>query len=1051
MLDHSTFMDKAKEILYSRIAPGRTFLFYADIVEFEKVNRVYGVERGDQLLASIESYLAGISEVAAHERVFSDQFVFVVVTKEPVSNEDILAVYERRMREFLAAEKSGYPAITLRISCGIYPILDRNVMAAIDGANMARKEAKRRKSTAAVLFDHSILSEQERLRQAEEEIDIALKQGYFTFFLQPKVNLMTGEIIGAEALARRITPEQEIIYPDYFLPIMEDNGRIVELDILIFKKVCAFLSERLDRGLPVVCTSVNLSRLHIVNADTAERLHAIAQEYRVPPSLLDLELTETILLEEFSDAKRLIDELRSYGYRVSIDDFGAGYAGVNIWQQLSFDTLKLDRLFLAEEEPYRTRNKAIVPNVINIAQRLHIEVICEGVENEDQCEYLLRMGCTLAQGFLFSKPVPADELYRTYEEKQGHYFWSGERGCGSEAAPPEADPPVKKKGGLRMPPDFLFPILCAVFLTLCVALTLTIYRNIVTEMFSGSVQHSLESYMDGQAATTRAEISELEGTVKAVAALIEGQRDVEEISGYIDTLNQYVKTPLRFTRAEDYDALIRQEQVQQEWVDTIVTLQKGDVYVSDIAFTCQKRDAYCFSVASPLYIRDQFVGSLRAVVDSDMLVSTEQYTSPYGHVVSSYLSDSYGTLIQTDENESMPVTHIDGILAPYRLPEERAEEIRQAIASDTEAASFLLGEQGGVLNYLTVASLGHNGWNTLVLFHADRAALIIDNLFRKTVAGMGVLMAAILAVCITLALYLRRQRIKRGIDAQRYQLLEQFSDTVLFDYDCKADVIHFTSNAQKLFNLRGLTVKDFVKTLSASNVYPGDYFAVEEALSGRADSVAEFRIRIKHPTEDRYFWCLIQYKYIFEYGQPNSIIGKLVNIDELIRYEEYLIEQSEKDGLTGLFNRTAIELLIQQYLQEDNAGIILMLDVDNFKLINDEYGHDEGDQALRELAKCLKSVFRPEDIIGRVGGDELVIYVRQSSSRTMAQQRAELLLKLLNEQTCGLRAALTLSIGIACYPLDGASYESLFQAADQAMYQAKRLGKNRYCFSRGAD
>lgn len=164
------------------------------------------------------------------------------------------------------------------------------------------------------------------------------------------MDLETGRTIGAEALARRVGRDGSIIYPDAFLSVMEANGSIVELDMLIYRKVCAFLADRREKGLPVVQTSVNLSRLHIHNPETADIIHSVAQAYEIPSDLLEFELTETILLDEFSGAKQLIDRLRAYGYRVSIDDFGSGYSGINIWQELNFDVLKLDKKFLSTKK-----------------------------------------------------------------------------------------------------------------------------------------------------------------------------------------------------------------------------------------------------------------------------------------------------------------------------------------------------------------------------------------------------------------------------------------------------------------------------------------------------------------------------------------------------------------------------------------------------------------------------------------------------------------------------------------------------------------------------
>ena len=365
--------------------------------------------------------MRGIPEVACCERIFSDQFVFIVLAKAQRTDEEIISSYNYYAEKFLATQRGKYPACNLKFYCGIYPMKTMDVIKGIDNANMARMDAKRIKGVTAVLFSQSKLEELSVQVKLEKELMLALHENRFSFYLQPKVDLLTGQIVGAEALARRFDREGNVIYPDSFISIMEADGSIVELDLMIFEKACEYIKDRLQKGFPVVQTSINLSRLHVQNMESTARLHSIAQKYQIPPELLEFELTESILLTEFAGAKYLCDQLRNYRYQISIDDFGSGYAGINIWQELNFDRLKLDKKFLSDEAGLRARNAAIVPGLIDIAQKLNIEVICEGVERADQCRRLLKMGCHYAQGFYFSEAVSPNEFYRIYQGQHGRY------------------------------------------------------------------------------------------------------------------------------------------------------------------------------------------------------------------------------------------------------------------------------------------------------------------------------------------------------------------------------------------------------------------------------------------------------------------------------------------------------------------------------------------------------------------------------------------------------------------------------------------------------
>lgn len=418
---HTAFIQKAEECFQTSYYEGRAFICYFDFAEFKLINRHYGVEGGNALLRAAEARLNQIPQVAVCERIVSDQFMFLIIASGIRSDEEIIRNYTDYAENFLSKRRSQFPCCNLRTYCGICPVRNGNVLEAIDNANIAWRKAKKNKVTSAVMFDDSMLESLLMHQRIEREINMALQEGRFVFYLQLKVDLLTGEIIGAEALARRLDADGKVAFPDMFLSVMEEEGSVVELDYLILRKVCADMRERLDKGIPVVQTSVNLSRLHIEVWDSARRIHTLVQEYRIPPSLLEFELTETILLDQFAGAQSLCNQLREYGYSMSIDDFGAGYAGVNILQELDFDALKLDRRFLAEEEPLRHRNRVILPDIIHSLRELHITPLCEGVETAEQCRYLADIGCKYVQGFYFSEPVPPEQFYETYQYLNGRY------------------------------------------------------------------------------------------------------------------------------------------------------------------------------------------------------------------------------------------------------------------------------------------------------------------------------------------------------------------------------------------------------------------------------------------------------------------------------------------------------------------------------------------------------------------------------------------------------------------------------------------------------
>ena len=421
MSRRSIFIQRVTQLLEKYHGEGTVYLFSVDFAEFKLINYIYGFAQGDKLLQDVVDFVQELPECIYCERAASDQFIFLVTSKTPWSDDEIIAFYDKWSETFLRKYQDSYPVCKLKFWCGIYQIENGDVVSAIENANLARVKARQIGATTAVLFKNSLMEDLVQERQRESDIMCALKEGRFFFYLQPQVDLQSGEIIGAEALARGIGENGEVIFPDSFVPVLENNHGIIDLDLLILERVCQNMRQRLDCGKPVVRTSVNLSRQHIWNNNAAKILDGIVKKYQIPPKLIMFELTENILITEFSSAKLLGDSLRKLGYATSIDDFGSGYAGIDVWRRLCFDELKLDKKFMDDDPERKKRDEIIARGLIWIANKMDTTVICEGVESAERCRDLLDMNCRYAQGYFFSKPVPPDEFYENYTNLKGHY------------------------------------------------------------------------------------------------------------------------------------------------------------------------------------------------------------------------------------------------------------------------------------------------------------------------------------------------------------------------------------------------------------------------------------------------------------------------------------------------------------------------------------------------------------------------------------------------------------------------------------------------------
>lgn len=315
------------------------------------------------------------------------------------------------------------------------------------------------------------------------------------------------------------------------------------------------------------------------------------------------------------------------------------------------------------------------------------------------------------------------------------------------------------------------------------------------------------------------------------------------------------------------------------------------------------------------------------------------------------------------------------------------------------------------------------------------------------------LLGAVVATLSTLSGVLCRRIHQQQAAAQRGQfyLLSHFSNTFLFEYRFRARILSFSDNLPKELGLEVQLEGSHCSARLRQLVHPDDLpklcNVAASPPTGRKEVGVELRLLHRGGA---YVWyeCRMVATYD-KHGRPTTLLGRFENIDTRKRREANLVARSTRDDLTGLLNRSAVTLRVEEWIQSPRAaegGALFMLDLDNFKSINDTQGHATGDRALLLTARVLRETFRGTDILGRAGGDEFLVFMTGVSSPEVAADRAEALCRAMAQRSddTNPEAAFTCSVGISLFPLDGRTYPDLFEAADAAMYQAKREGKNSY-------
>lgn len=419
---YEQFVKQANIMMHADAGRHMFVVLYADITDFQSVNDNYGFEEGDRFLSAFQRHIEQMPEICLCARTFSDHFIALARFESTPVPDDIRQQYQLYFLGFITEERPFHPNCTVNVACGFCAVEgDDALIKAVDNANIMRKEAKRHTSTCALWMDNDIREQLRRQRDLNASIQSALRREQFSFYLQPKVDLHTGAIVGAEALARWVKNDGTTVMPNDFVPLMERNDTICALDFSIYKQVCQYQRTRLDREQTVFPISMNMSRLHIPKNDTIPKIRALLEEYNVPPHLLEFELTETMFTEEIEGARTLMQDLHALGVKTSIDDYGTGFTGLRLWGSIAFDTLKLDRSFITDSTMSEDTTNAIISAIDFVSRRMHTTLLCEGSETIEQCLRMRNLGCDIAQGYYFSPPLPPAAFEKLWEENDGAF------------------------------------------------------------------------------------------------------------------------------------------------------------------------------------------------------------------------------------------------------------------------------------------------------------------------------------------------------------------------------------------------------------------------------------------------------------------------------------------------------------------------------------------------------------------------------------------------------------------------------------------------------
>ncbi len=393
-------VEKVNQILSENNLPT---IIYFDLSNMKKYNYTYGFQAGNELLKNVANVL---------KEYFSDQMVcrfsddhFVVVGNLPD--------YQTRIRAVHQMILNLGQGLTVEIKAGIYQIsrTETDLTLACDYARLACKSIKNTMDKYYQVYNPILKATSDLYEYVSVNIDKAIKNEEIIVYYQPVIRTSTNQVCGFEALSRWKDSVYGLLSPGVFIAALEETHQIHKLDSYIIKKICQDLRYNLDHGNQVVPVSFNLSKLDFISCDIYSIVEEQVELNNIPRKLINIEITESIMISD-KFIRDIIEKFHKTGYSVWMDDFGSGYSSLNVLKDYNFDELKIDMDFISS---FTDKSKHIIQSTVEMASRIGIETLAEGVETDEQYSFLKEIGCEKVQGFLFGKPLPITECMKNCE------------------------------------------------------------------------------------------------------------------------------------------------------------------------------------------------------------------------------------------------------------------------------------------------------------------------------------------------------------------------------------------------------------------------------------------------------------------------------------------------------------------------------------------------------------------------------------------------------------------------------------------------------------
>ncbi|MEG1518084.1 MAG: EAL domain-containing protein [Raoultibacter sp.] len=975
-------------------ADGVWAVLIVGIDEFKGINDLYSYSFGDAVLKEFAALLTSLTfGQTVPFRLDGDGFGLIFASKRAAV--DFYVNLKDRLRDPLDVEGNK---ILLTASAGMsgYPCDGASGEMLYRNARMTLRMAKTCGKDQLVVYSDEILKQEQFKMKLLNNLKDCVKRGFegFSLRFQPLVRAHDGDLYGCEVLLRWGHPDfPEEVTPYVFIPALEESGLILEVGRWVLATALGHYAS-LARLVPDFQMNINVSSKQFEDPDFKFFVVNTVAEHHIDPAKITLELTESGQITDTEKMSQVFEFLRGQGIKIALDDFGTGYASFELFRVLSADQLKIDRSFL-ERLSYDVTDQKIITQIVNLCHSMNMTVCVEGIECPETETIVRQLGPELMQGYYFNMPMTLQEFERFYQAKPHN----------AAEILPETVPPEHENSMAYAPFRPAQPMSME-----------EIVDNAHAGIFQVGMDHEFtfltcnEGYRRMLGYTAR----QMDEKFKNQALGFVHPDDV-------DYVNEEIRRQLNLGDTVTIEFRVVKANGDPIWIlgtGNVVKNRHGNASLVVVIIDNNRIQTQNLSTQQQVDFFESVLSNITVGVKCVRfdVNFTIDYISPSFLSILGYTRDEVRTLF---DDKYINMIYPDDI-----------KVVTNDILEQLKVGNVV------TLRYRTPCKDGRLIW-------------------VKTVSRLcppdpdGVQRAYSSVIDVSNRAGEEPVDISAGMTHRYQSAVQQWGD-VLFEYDFKSDTLSFSDNYQNVFGRAcQTTVQDELAFVHEDDVALL-YTTFEAVRQGKQPQLLEVRLLTK---QGRFRWYSVRFTLPDMFGDtPVSAIGKISDIDDERRERDNLVSQTEKDAMTDLLNKGTIERKVRSVLDQAGSSqhyALFIIDIDDFKHINDRRGHFNGDKVICEIARRLKVLFRAHDLVGRAGGDEFMAFIPFDGDEAVLVAKAEAVVAKMREplDLDGEQCTLSGSVGVSCFPNDGTQFYDLFRRADSALYRAKELGKDGYCLA----